>query len=90
MKTYWEQNKKVRKVILSLELLTDFPKELFTKTELQNLFDSFNLEDANATLEVLRFSFRVVKNKNKNKSVGPKPVIFQPNFDTVIRRLKNK
>lgn len=53
---------KARKVILTLEILTDIPKNVFNKLDLQNLFDRFGFnEEVSTELDINRVTFRVVK-----------------------------
>lgn len=52
---------KARKVILTLELLTDLPKKSFSKINLQEFFDGYQLSEIDSTLEVHQVSFQVVK-----------------------------
>jgi len=54
---------KARKVILTLELLTDVPKNIFNRAALQQLFYSFGLdiEGRDTQLEIQHVTFQVVK-----------------------------
>ena len=52
---------KARKVLLTIEMLTDFPKNSFKKADLQILFDGYLPESMCEELVIHQVTFQVVK-----------------------------